>query len=248
MNLDNISTKQQALLNQASLENPNEIWLPYKQILVSNKSRVIPINALTIIDLVANHPFNITAVITESNKKERIYKVLATVFLGYDPVRHYIQKKDINGKLHLDNIYLIEKCTNDIWMPIIDYPNYEVSNTSKVRNLKTNRLLKPWVESNNYIRYTLLRNGAEKKLLSHRLVYAAFHPDEDISDKVINHLDSNPMNNNLDNLQACSQKENVEYSYIFGNNAVLMGKIDAAYNPLLMVGSRKMIDTSSFKM
>lgn len=54
-------------------------------------------------------------------------------------------------------------------------------------------------------------NGKRKTVKKHRLVYMAYHPDEDISNLQINHLDEDSLNNCPDNLQACTGKENINW-------------------------------------
>lgn len=54
-------------------------------------------------------------------------------------------------------------------------------------------------------------NGEYKHVRKHRVVYTAHNPDEDISNLQINHLDEDPFNNDISNLQACTAKENVNY-------------------------------------
>ena len=72
----------------------------------------------------------------------------------------------------------------------------------KQRKLKENRNKKGYVSVN-------LSNGAcTKKQYVHRLVYEAFHPEEDISHMEIDHKDTDRQNNNLSNLRAVTSKEN----------------------------------------
>lgn len=77
----------------------------------------------------------------------------------------------------------------------------------------------------------------------HRLVYQAFNPDADISNCVINHLDSQRDNNRLDNLEAVSHCDNMLYAYSYGIGAVMLGRIDKAYVP----EHKKHISTSEWK-
>lgn len=57
-----------------------------------------------------------------------------------------------------------------------------------------------------YIEYQLTIDGKKISLLSHRLIYAAFHPNEPLL--TINHIDGNKLNNKLSNLENISQAEN----------------------------------------
>lgn len=54
-------------------------------------------------------------------------------------------------------------------------------------------------------------NGQHKVVKKHRLVYMAYHPEEDISNLQINHLDGNSLNNFPGNLQSCTGKENINW-------------------------------------
>lgn len=51
-------------------------------------------------------------------------------------------------------------------------------------------------------------DGKTRKV--HRIVYESFHPDEDISDKVIRHLDNNTLNNAPENLASGTVQDNVD--------------------------------------
>lgn len=56
--------------------------------------------------------------------------------------------------------------------------------------------------------------GKEKHVFKHRVVYAAYHPDEDFSDLQINHKDEDSMNNCIDNLEVCTAKENMNWGTV----------------------------------
>ena len=97
---------------------------------------------------------------------------------------------------------------NNIDEKWINYKNtyYSVSSNGKVRNNKTNKLLKGKKTGVGYIEYQLTIDGKKISLLSHRLIYAAFHPNEPLL--TINHIDGNKLNNKLSNLENISQAEN----------------------------------------
>lgn len=48
--------------------------------------------------------------------------------------------------------------------------------------------------------------------LVHRVIYQAFHPDEDITRKQIDHIDGNMFNNRVDNLRSCTNLENAHFA------------------------------------
>ena len=53
--------------------------------------------------------------------------------------------------------------------------------------------------------------GVHKNMKKHRIVYTAYHPEEDISNLQINHIDEDSLNNCPDNLTACTAKENMNW-------------------------------------
>lgn len=93
-----------------------------------------------------------------------------------------------------------------IWKQIPFEPKYEVSNTGRVRNIKTKYVLSLKEENTGYIRSTL----SGKSYLNHRLVMLTFDPENEKD--VVNHKDEDKKNNNLSNLQWMSHGENTTYS------------------------------------
>ena len=108
------------------------------------------------------------------------------------------------------------------WKPIEGYEGiYEISNYGRVKSLigwnghqyiKRERVLAPYTERNNknYMRsrVKLIKNGEKKDAKVHRLVAKAFIPNPN-NYKAVNHIDGNPLNNKVDNLEWCTQKENI---------------------------------------
>ena len=89
------------------------------------------------------------------------------------------------------------------------YDGYEVSNTGKIKSLKTNRLLTPQKNNCGYL-YILLtdQNKKVKINLIHRLVFDSFIGIEDGLE--INHLDEDKENNRLDNLELITHEDNLK--------------------------------------
>lgn len=109
----------------------------------------------------------------------------------------------------------------EVWRPISEYPNYEVSNFGRVRSInhidKLNRvregkILKPCFDSNgNYLHVNLRKDGKQKSTNVHRLVAITFIPNpNNYTD--INHIDRDKTNNCVSNLEWCTRKYNNEYS------------------------------------
>lgn len=105
---------------------------------------------------------------------------------------------------------------NEMWMPIVGYEGiYEVSNFGRVKSNKfgKERILKPY-DCHGYREVDLRLNNKSKRFRVHRLVAVAFIPNQNPEIKTfINHKDGNRGNNHVDNLEWCTQSENVEHAY-----------------------------------
>lgn len=93
--------------------------------------------------------------------------------------------------------YFEKNLEGEEWMIIPDYPNYSVSSKGRVRNNRTNRLLK--IDYSQ--KYPRVSFADRKHFYIHRLVYCTFNNDYDLDGFVIDHIDANPLNCNLENLQ-----------------------------------------------
>lgn len=117
--------------------------------------------------------------------------------------------------------------TTEVWKPVVDYEGYyEVSNLGRVRSI-TNRkcvhgidtfsikkrplIMKFCQNQYGHLHVQLTKGKKRKTKLVHRLVGEAFIPKPNGKD-YINHKDYNPTNNAVENLEWCTQKENVHYS------------------------------------
>lgn len=108
----------------------------------------------------------------------------------------------------------------EIWRDIEGYEGiYQVSNHGRVRSLDRfilkrgfsyfvkGRILKPKREKDNYVHICLSKNGIHKYIKIHRLVWGTFVGPIP-NGLQVNHIDENPRNNRLDNLNLLSPKEN----------------------------------------
>lgn len=113
----------------------------------------------------------------------------------------------------------------EIWKDIKEYEGlYQISNLGNVKSLERhvktknniistipNKILKPLDNGSKYLTVHLRKDGKRKVHYIHRLVAENFIGE--IKDKDINHKDFDTYNNNLNNLEICSRKENIQYSY-----------------------------------
>ena len=82
-------------------------------------------------------------------------------------------------------------------------------------SLRSEKYLKPNMSKSGYLSVELFdENGKSKRLLIHRLVAMAYIPNPENLPQV-NHIDENPLNNAVSNLEWCTAKYNMNY----GNGA-----------------------------
>ena len=86
------------------------------------------------------------------------------------------------------------------WLPCNEFPAYEVSNTGKVRNAKTGRILRTYINEKGYETVTLRKDGQQYTVKIHRLVADAFC-EKYYDDLEATHMDRNRLNNYADNLE-----------------------------------------------
>ena len=95
------------------------------------------------------------------------------------------------------------------WRKIENHPNYEVSNMGNVRNVKTGIILKPQKTGSklSYYKVNLYNNGNKVNKYLHRLVAEAFLPNFEQKPE-INHINTNSLDNRVENLEWCTRIEN----------------------------------------
>lgn len=122
------------------------------------------------------------------------------------------------------------------WRDVVGYEGiYEVSNTGLVRTHKDKvtyterhgvrrwkqRILKNKTPNGRDVRVNLWKDGKSKDYLVHRIVAEAFIPKVE-GKTSINHIDGNPKNNKVENLEWCNHKENNNHA--FDNGLINTGK------------------------
>ena len=107
-----------------------------------------------------------------------------------------------------------------IWLDVSGYEGiYQISNFGQVKNCKTGKLLNFSKTYNGYQRVKLYKKVCGKRtsqtFMVHRLVAQAFVSNPDNKPQV-NHIDGNKMNNEANNLEWCTQSENLAHSVRIG--------------------------------
>jgi len=99
----------------------------------------------------------------------------------------------------------------EIWKDIKNYEKlYKISNYGRLFSYKSNKILRYSVRPNGYLKYSLYKNGRYEHISMHRLVAQAFIPNPN-NYQIVNHIDENKTNNQVDNLEWCISKYNVNY-------------------------------------
>lgn len=99
----------------------------------------------------------------------------------------------------------------EVWKPILGYEDlYEVSSEGRVWSIRNNLFMKQYTDKGGYKRVYLSKCGKRTCHLVHRLVVEVFI-DNTYQYPQVNHIDENPGNNCVGNLEWCTAKYNSNY-------------------------------------
>lgn len=112
---------------------------------------------------------------------------------------------------------------------------YEVSNKGNVRRYSKLINLKPGKTKRGYLYVSTCVNGFILNRFIHRLVAITFLSNPNNKPQV-NHIDGDKTNNNVLNLEWCTQSENIKHSYLIlnrkGVNKDKLGKENKSSKPI----------------
>lgn len=110
----------------------------------------------------------------------------------------------------------------EIWKDINDYESvYQINQNGDVKSLKRkssgtftsiDKIIRKDLNKKGYYTYRLCKNNKSKRKLLHRLLAEAFIPNPN-NYPCVNHIDGNPLNNNLNNLEWCTYSYNTIHGY-----------------------------------
>jgi hypothetical protein len=101
------------------------------------------------------------------------------------------------------------------WRIIESNPNYEVSNTGRVRRIGRDKDHSMTANKRGYLKTDLYSNSIRSVVRVHRLVAETFIPNPDNKPEV-NHKDGNKLNNSVENLEWVTKKENCQHAWETG--------------------------------
>jgi len=127
-------------------------------------------------------------------------------------------------------------CFMEIWAPIRGYEGrYEISSLGRVKSLPKIKIVKKvgfYITKERHLKYSLidyphvtLTNsvGVKKTECIHRLVAIAFIPNPENKPEV-NHIDANPKNFSISNLEWVTKSENELHAFRIGNKVPIRGE------------------------
>ncbi len=104
----------------------------------------------------------------------------------------------------------------EIWKNVIGYEGfYMVSNLGRVFSVAGNKIKEPVVTHRGYYEMALYKKTYRKRFKVHRLVAEAFIQNPE-NKPIINHKDTNKLNNEVGNLEWCTLRENTDHAVMNG--------------------------------
>lgn len=92
-------------------------------------------------------------------------------------------------------------------------PIYMISSDGKIRNINTGKYLKYAVTHAGYYTVGLQHNDNSRKIYYIHFLVAEMFLEKQPDDDQINHIDKDRSNNNVNNLEWCTQLENLEHQF-----------------------------------
>jgi hypothetical protein len=101
----------------------------------------------------------------------------------------------------------------EIWRDIEGYEGiYQVSNLGRFKKILGENIIMKQTKSKEYPMIGLRKDKRQKMFLAHRIIAKTFIPNPENKPQV-NHINGNRADNRLENLEWCTQSENVLHAY-----------------------------------
>lgn len=108
-------------------------------------------------------------------------------------------------------------------------PIYTIDTEGNIKNINTGKYLKYATTSAGYYTVGLQLKDNSRKIFYIHILVAEMFLDKPFNAEQVNHKDKNRTNNSIDNLEWCSQLENIEHQFT-NNNKPVLGKPKSEWN------------------
>lgn len=114
------------------------------------------------------------------------------------------------GRMMLERAVQYSLYENEEWKHIPGFPGYVISNYGQIYSWRSDRLMRPSYATGNYLMTALRFEGKTYSSSVHRLVAITFlgEPSEPLE---VNHIDGDPTNNYVRNLEWNTPEENARH-------------------------------------
>lgn len=103
----------------------------------------------------------------------------------------------------------------EVFKPIKNYENYQISNLGRIKNARTNKFLKYRLNKNGYFLTQLCKDGSRKSISVHRQLAIYFIPNPNNLPEV-NHKNGVKTDNRIRNLEWVTHSENILHAFKLG--------------------------------
>lgn len=105
----------------------------------------------------------------------------------------------------------------ELWKPLKNYPGYEGSTEGRIRNVRTQRVLKPGVNKKGYPHVAIIdeSNSKSRTVKVHTLISETFLGERNGLD--VRHLDNDKLNNHVNNLYYSTRSETIKDAFVRGS-------------------------------
>ena len=93
--------------------------------------------------------------------------------------------------------------------------NYRVEKDGRIYSLRRNKYLIPKLNHDGYLRIQIWDKGKCSFVAIHRLVAQEYIPNPE-NKPFVNHINGNKQDNRVENLEWCTQKENIHHAFKTG--------------------------------
>ena len=103
----------------------------------------------------------------------------------------------------------------EIWKPLRNFPSYDGSSEGRIRNIRTQKILRTQINEKGYETVTLTKNKEPHTVRVHKVIAETFlgnHPNMDVR-----HRDNNRWNNRVENLYWSTRQETIASSFERGD-------------------------------